>query len=138
MTYGVSYKVLRQTWSVRLNMICQESYSSIYRPKLLTAVGEVRLGFSLPGSYKCLNMICQLLVGHTRDCYSKGRYARLGISDANDTMTQRPLQGLGVGAVCRTDFTVQFRVSLDKSYSSTPSYGSEYTAQEVRFLYLCA
>ena len=33
-------------------------------------------------------------------------------------MTQRPLQGLGVGAVCTTDFTVQFRVSLDKSYSS--------------------
>ena len=35
----------------------EESYSSIYRPKLLTAVGEVRLGFSLLGSYKCLNMI---------------------------------------------------------------------------------
>ena len=39
----------------------EESYSSIYRPKLLTAVGEVRLGFSLPGSYKCLNMIKGLI-----------------------------------------------------------------------------
>lgn len=60
------------------------------------------------------NMVCQLLVGHTRDCYSKGRYVRLGISDANNTLSQTRFETCGVASQLFTDFSVRFGAIGDK------------------------